>query len=87
MRWLFALLETICPGLDFGGRASQPPAAQGFQPLRGAVAAIALGCGDARKFIPFLAFGLTLCVQRLTVTVRNHYYQQPSGQGAKRHAI
>jgi hypothetical protein len=65
----------------------QSPAVQGFQRHPRAAGVIALGCDDARKFIRFLAFGLTLCARRPTVTVRNHYYQQPPGQGAKRHAI
>jgi hypothetical protein len=61
--------------------------AQGFQPVSRAAGPIELGCANARKFIRFLAFGLTLCVWRPTVTVRNHHQQQPSGQGAKHHAI
>jgi hypothetical protein len=61
--------------------------APGFPQGQQAAVMIALGCVDARKFIRFLAFGLTLCAGRPTVTVRNHHYQQSSGQGAERHAI
>jgi hypothetical protein len=62
----------MAQGIQNGGRAAVP---------------IALGCADARKFIRFLAFGLTYCVRRLTVTERNHHQQQTSGQGAEHHAI
>jgi hypothetical protein len=61
--------------------------AQGLPAAAGRSGPIALGCADACKFIRFLAFGLTWCFRRLTVTVRNHHHQQPSGQGAKNHAI
>jgi hypothetical protein len=61
--------------------------AQALRPVAGPPAAIALGCADACKFIRFLAFGLTWCARRLTVTVRNHHHQQTLGQGAKYHAI
>jgi hypothetical protein len=33
-----------------------------------------LACDDARKFIRFLPFGLTLRSGGLTVTVRNRYF-------------
>jgi hypothetical protein len=59
---------------DLAGPGGQSPAEQGFQARARGRALIALGCGDARKFIRFLAFGLTLCARRLTVTVRNHHY-------------
>jgi transcriptional regulator with XRE-family HTH domain len=39
-------------------------------------------CGEPRQFIPFLAFGLTLPSWGPTVTVRNRYFQLPTGQGA-----
>src|SRR3984885_3063397 len=42
----------------------------------------AQACADARKFIRFLPFGLTLRCRGLTVTVRNRYFQLSPGQGA-----
>jgi hypothetical protein len=67
--------------------ASKSHVGQGFAAVLEAAGPIALGCADARKFIRFLAFGLTWCARRPTVTVRNHHHQQTSGQGAKYHAI
>ena len=69
------------------GQAVQSHVAPAFCAVRQTPTMIALGCHEARKFIRFLAFGLTLCARRPTVTVRNHHYQQSSGQGAEQHAI
>jgi transcriptional regulator with XRE-family HTH domain len=41
------------------------------------------GWAEARTFIRFLAFGLTLRCQRPTVTVRNRYYQHRWARGPK----
>jgi hypothetical protein len=53
---------------------ARSPTVPRFPPARPGSGRTTLACDDARKFIRFLPFGLTLRSGGLTVTVRNRYF-------------